>query len=306
MLVPELLKTNSKENKCSQLFHLLLPPTNRCNQRRASVSCSYGSPCPSCPLLIHFLITSHFIPHLSLISFHPSRGQKLCKNVRDLEHVDVSHCVALSDPAVRAISFYCRGLVTLRMAGCPKVHTHTHTLLKPSNVSWLESIVFPLVFSCHMFSIFFCPASDDRYGGAVSGKWISIPARTWCEWLRSSHRSHSPTLREDLSSALLHHDGLLQQHLQVRHKLRRASQSPESCTITFNVPESVCSLRLAALKLRPRVEYWEHSSDDPPYWFGHNMGQIVHPITRPSKTDDTLEVVEQHSAMTRAASTERI
>ncbi|XP_034071679.1 dynein regulatory complex subunit 6 isoform X1 [Gymnodraco acuticeps] len=47
--------------------------------------------------------------------------EKLCKNVRDLEHVDVSHCVALSDPAIRAISFYCRSLVTLRMSGCAKM-----------------------------------------------------------------------------------------------------------------------------------------------------------------------------------------
>lgn len=176
-------------------------------------------------------VLSSFHP-TSLISFYSSRGQKLCKNVRDLEHVNVSHCVALSDPAIRAISFYCRGLVTLRMSGCPKVHTHT--LLKPLNVPWLKSIVFPLVISCHMFSIFFLSASDDRYGSAVSGRWISVPARTWREWLCSSHRSHCPTLREDLSSALLHHDGLLQQHLQVRHKLRGTLQCPESCTITFN------------------------------------------------------------------------
>uniref|UniRef100_A0A665TK41 F-box and leucine-rich repeat protein 13 n=1 Tax=Echeneis naucrates TaxID=173247 RepID=A0A665TK41_ECHNA len=48
-------------------------------------------------------------------------GQKLCKTVRDLEHVDVSHCVALSDSAIRAISFYCTGLVTLWMPGCLKI-----------------------------------------------------------------------------------------------------------------------------------------------------------------------------------------
>ncbi|XP_029378283.1 dynein regulatory complex subunit 6 [Echeneis naucrates] len=46
---------------------------------------------------------------------------KLCKTVRDLEHVDVSHCVALSDSAIRAISFYCTGLVTLWMPGCLKI-----------------------------------------------------------------------------------------------------------------------------------------------------------------------------------------
>uniref|UniRef100_A0A672ZIT3 F-box and leucine-rich repeat protein 13 n=1 Tax=Sphaeramia orbicularis TaxID=375764 RepID=A0A672ZIT3_9TELE len=46
---------------------------------------------------------------------------KLCKNMRDLEHVDVSHCVALSDSAIRALSFHCRGLITLRMSGCTKM-----------------------------------------------------------------------------------------------------------------------------------------------------------------------------------------
>lgn len=75
-----------------------------------------------------------FIFHLTFYSrlLWSSRGQKLCKNVRDLEHVDVSHCVALSDPAIRAISFYCRSLVTLRMSGCAKVNPpHKHTPLKP-------------------------------------------------------------------------------------------------------------------------------------------------------------------------------
>ncbi|XP_028264563.1 dynein regulatory complex subunit 6 [Parambassis ranga] len=47
--------------------------------------------------------------------------EKLCKNVRDLEHVDVSHCKALSDEAMRSFSFYCRDLVTMRMSGCPKM-----------------------------------------------------------------------------------------------------------------------------------------------------------------------------------------
>lgn len=90
----------------------------------------HGSPFPSCPLLIP--------PHISSCTFLSSplflTCQKLCKNVRDLEHVDVSHCAALSDPAIRAISFYCRGLITLRMSGCHKVHTYTSNLLKPLNV----------------------------------------------------------------------------------------------------------------------------------------------------------------------------
>lgn len=123
----------------------------------------------------HFLIHSHFMPHLCHL-LCSSRGQKLCKNVRGLEHVDVSHCVALSDPAIRSISFYCRGLVILRMSGCPKVHIHTP--LKPLSVPRLKQMMFPLINSCHMFSISSCSTSDDRYGSAVSDKWISVPART--------------------------------------------------------------------------------------------------------------------------------
>lgn len=42
----------------------------------------------------------------------------------------------------------------------------------------------------------------------------------------------------------------------------------------------MCFLRAAASKLQPRVTYWEHSSDTPPYWFGYNMGHLV---TKPSK-----------------------
>ncbi|XP_029951714.1 dynein regulatory complex subunit 6 [Salarias fasciatus] len=47
--------------------------------------------------------------------------ERLCKSMRDLEHVDVSHCAALSDAAVRSFSFYCRGLISLRISGCSKM-----------------------------------------------------------------------------------------------------------------------------------------------------------------------------------------
>uniref|UniRef100_A0A8P4G5Y0 F-box domain-containing protein n=2 Tax=Dicentrarchus labrax TaxID=13489 RepID=A0A8P4G5Y0_DICLA len=164
--------------------------------------------------------------------------EKLCKNVRDLEHVDVSHCVALSDPAIRAISFYCRGLVTLRMSGCPKM-------------------------------------TDMAMQYLTSG---------------------SQYLRElDVSGCVLLTDRTL------RHLERIC---PPLCALTMICCSSIS--KVAALKLQPRVEYWKHSNDDPPYWFGYNTGQVMHPITRPTKTDDTWEVVEQHSVMTGAASTERI
>ncbi|KAI3371433.1 hypothetical protein L3Q82_024023, partial [Scortum barcoo] len=164
--------------------------------------------------------------------------EKLCKNVRDLEHVDVSHCVALSDLAIRAISFYCRGLVTLRMSGCPK--------MTDMAVQYL--------------------ASGSQY------------------------------LRElDVSGCVLLTDRTL------RHLERIC---PPLCSVTMACCSSIS--KVAALKLQPRVEYWEHSSDDPPLWFGYNTGQMVHPITRPKKTDDGREVAEPHLAVTRAASTEKI
>lgn len=47
--------------------------------------------------------------------------QALCKNMNDLEVIDVSKCAALTQRAIRAISLYCRGLNTLRMSGCPEV-----------------------------------------------------------------------------------------------------------------------------------------------------------------------------------------
>lgn len=50
--------------------------------------------------------------------------QALCKNTRDLEVIDVSNCVSLTQRAIRAISFYCRGLTTLRMSGCAEVAGH--------------------------------------------------------------------------------------------------------------------------------------------------------------------------------------
>ncbi|XP_039988850.1 dynein regulatory complex subunit 6 isoform X3 [Xiphias gladius] len=164
--------------------------------------------------------------------------EKLCKNVRDLEHVDVSHCVALSDPAIRAISFYCRGLVTMRMAGCPKM-------------------------------------TD------MAVKYLT---------------SGSQYLRElDVSGCILLTDRT------IRHLERIC---PPLCSISMACCSSIS--KVAALKLQSRVQHWEHSNDCPPNWFGYNVDQTVHPITRPTKTDDSWEVVEQHSVMTRAASTKGI
>ncbi|XP_051807462.1 dynein regulatory complex subunit 6 isoform X1 [Acanthochromis polyacanthus] len=157
--------------------------------------------------------------------------EKLCKNVRDLEHVDVSHCAALTDAAVRSFAFYCRGLVTLRMSDCPKM-------------------------------------TDMAVQYLTSG---------------------SQYLRElDVSGCILLTDR------SVRHLERIC---PPLCSIMMACCIGIS--RAAALKLQSRVAYWEHSNDDPTCWFG----QIVHPVIKPIRTNDTLEITEQHSVMTTTAST---
>uniref|UniRef100_A0A8C9XRT4 F-box and leucine-rich repeat protein 13 n=1 Tax=Sander lucioperca TaxID=283035 RepID=A0A8C9XRT4_SANLU len=222
-----------------KLYHLNLSYCERLTDvslEWLSGTCMFSCRYASSPLSFSHKFTFH---HTSFSCFFcSSRGQKLCKNVRDLEHVDVSDCVALSDPAIRAISFYCRDLVTLRMSGCPKM-------------------------------------TDMAVQYLTSG----------CQHLRDL----------DVSGCVL----LTDRSLRYLERI-----CPPLCSITMACCSSIS--KVAALKLQPRVEHWEHSNDDPPYWFGYNMGQIVHPITRPAKTDDTWEVVEQHSVMTRAACTERV
>ncbi|XP_008409614.1 F-box/LRR-repeat protein 13 isoform X3 [Poecilia reticulata] len=47
--------------------------------------------------------------------------EKLCDNMRDLEHIDISQCPALTDAAIGAISLYCRSLLRMKMAACPQM-----------------------------------------------------------------------------------------------------------------------------------------------------------------------------------------
>jgi hypothetical protein len=55
----------------------------------------------------------------------------------------------------------------------------------------------------------------------------------------------------------------------------------------------MCVGRQAALRLQPCVEKWEHSNDDAPYWFGYDsLGQLLQPIGRPDKIQDTWEEEE--------------
>uniref|UniRef100_A0A8C4RRA9 F-box and leucine rich repeat protein 13 n=1 Tax=Erpetoichthys calabaricus TaxID=27687 RepID=A0A8C4RRA9_ERPCA len=47
--------------------------------------------------------------------------QKFCRQVRDLECLDVSHCLSLTDQTSKTLAYYCRTITTLSVAGCPKI-----------------------------------------------------------------------------------------------------------------------------------------------------------------------------------------
>ena len=47
--------------------------------------------------------------------------QKFCQQVKELEGLDVSHCMALTDSAIKNLAFCCRMLTNLNVAGCYRV-----------------------------------------------------------------------------------------------------------------------------------------------------------------------------------------
>uniref|UniRef100_M4A3T6 F-box and leucine rich repeat protein 13 n=1 Tax=Xiphophorus maculatus TaxID=8083 RepID=M4A3T6_XIPMA len=83
----------------------------------------------------------HSVISLFMPSYFPS-GQKLCGNVRDLENIDISQCPALTDSSIKAISFYCRSLLRLKMAACPQVQFayayRVNLILNEENLSKYE------------------------------------------------------------------------------------------------------------------------------------------------------------------------
>ncbi|KAG7248014.1 hypothetical protein CRUP_021260, partial [Coryphaenoides rupestris] len=63
------------------------------------------------------------------------RGQKLSMGLGALQHLDLSHCISLSDQAAKTLAFYCRTLVSLRIAGCPKYLTTGMSYLRELDAS---------------------------------------------------------------------------------------------------------------------------------------------------------------------------
>ncbi|KAL2093924.1 hypothetical protein ACEWY4_011236 [Coilia grayii] len=68
------------------------------------------------------------------------QDKMFCRRAKPLEDIDISHCVSLSDLSIKSLSFYCRALARLIMAGCPKMTDAAiqYLTLRDSNLKELD------------------------------------------------------------------------------------------------------------------------------------------------------------------------
>eukprot|EP00064_Thunnus_orientalis_P012533 superscaffoldBa00001936_g12568 len=208
-----------------------------------------------------------------------------------LRELNVSYCNHITDTSVMRIAKRMCKLYHLNLSYCER--------LTDMALEWLSSS------SVRSLDVSGCNIQDQGLAALERVRWKKLFLAE-CVYITDIGiemtdmavqylTSGSQYLRElDVSGCVLLTDRTL------RHLERIC---PPLCSITMACCSGIS--KLAALKLQPHVQYWEHSNDDPPYWFGYNRGQIAHPITRPVKTGEIWGGEEQHSMMTRAASTER-
>ncbi|XP_013124115.2 dynein regulatory complex subunit 6 isoform X1 [Oreochromis niloticus] len=208
-------------------------------------------------------------------------AQRLCK----LHHLNLSYCERLTDLAVEWLGW--TSLCSLDLSGCN---------IQDEGLATLEGIPLRKLVIAKCFSvtdagikklcknvtdlehvdISHCVALSDAAVRAFSFYCRGLVALRMVGCFKMTDMavqyltSGSQYLRElDVSGCVLLTD------LTLRYLERIC---PPLSSITM-----VCCSRIsraAASKLQPRVTYWEHSSDTPPYWFGYNMG---HPVTKPTK-----------------------
>nr|XP_046250511.1 dynein regulatory complex subunit 6 isoform X3 [Scatophagus argus] len=209
-----------------------------------------------------------------------------------LRELNVSHCTHITDISVMRIAQRLCKLYHLNLSYCERLTDRSLEFLSGSSVCSLD------ISGCNI---------QDRGLAALEAVCLKKLILAECVYITDIGiemtdmavqylTSGSQYLRElDVSGCVLLTDRTLR-HLE--------KICPPLCSVTMACCNSIS--KAAALKLQPHVEYWEHSNDNPPFWFGNNMGQMtVNSLTRPIKTDDKWEVMEQHSVVTRATSTER-
>ncbi|XP_036961774.1 dynein regulatory complex subunit 6 isoform X4 [Acanthopagrus latus] len=230
----------------------------------------------------------------------------IAQRLRKLYHLDLSYCERLTDMSLEWLSG--SSISSLDISGCniqdqglaalERVHLKKLVLAECAHVTdiGIEKLC-KTVRDLEHVDVSHCGALSDPAvralsfycRGLVTLRMSGCPKMT--DMAIHYLTSGAQYLRElDVSGCVLLTDRTL------RHLERIC---PPLCSITMAYCIGIS--KVAALKLKPRVACWEHSNDDPPYWFGYNMGQMVHPITRTFKTDDTCEVMERPTVTTRAA-----
>nr|XP_019934488.1 PREDICTED: F-box/LRR-repeat protein 13 isoform X1 [Paralichthys olivaceus] len=233
-------------------------------------------------------------------------AQRLCK----LSHLNLSYCVKLTDASLEWLSG--SSICSLDLSGC---NIQDQGLAAIEDISLRKLVLAECVNitdigieklcrnmrDLERVDVSHCVALSDLAIRAISFYCRSLvtlrmsgcPKMT--DMAMQYLTSGSQYLRElDVSGCVL----LTDRTLRLIERI-----CPPLCSVTMTCCSNIS--KAAALKLQPRVKHWEHSNDFSPYRTGSNTGKVLHPVTRPIKTENTWEVVE-HSVITRAAGTERI
>ncbi|XP_042351851.1 dynein regulatory complex subunit 6 [Plectropomus leopardus] len=225
-------------------------------------------------------------------------ARKLCK----MYHLNLSYCERLTDTSLEWLS--CSSICSLDISGCN---------IQDQGLAALEGIRLKQIFLAECVYITdigietLCKNGSDLehvdVSHCVALSDAAIRAISfYCRGLSTLRMPGCPKMT-DMAVQYLTSGSQYLRELDVSGCVLLTDRSPRHlekvCPPLVSITMACCSIsRVAALKLQPHVEHWEHSNDYPPHW-PNSASKII-------MTDDTWEVVEQHSVTTRAAHTKRI
>ncbi|KAM3869969.1 F-box and leucine-rich repeat protein 13 [Diretmus argenteus] len=221
-------------------------------------------------------------------------AQRLCK----LNHLNLSYCESLTDSGLEWLSG--SSISSLDISGC---NIQDQGLGAVEGIHLKNVVLAECVYITDIGIKKFCKRMTDLEHVDVSHcvtlsdeaiKAISF----YCSGLVTLKMSGCPKMT-DMAVQYLTGSARYLRELDVSGCVlltdRTVRHVERSCPPLSSITMAYCSNisnKLATLRLQPHVQHWEHSTDDPPYWFGYNMGQTLQPIREASKTDDTWEEVE--------------
>ncbi|CAG5958170.1 unnamed protein product [Menidia menidia] len=248
---------------------------------------------------LHELNVSH-CPQITDISVRRI-AQRLCK----LYHLNLSYCGRLTNLAVEGLSG--SSVCSLDITGCniedqglaalEKIHLRKIVLAECLYVTdiGIEKLC-KNARDLEVVDVSHCVALSDAAIRAIS---------FYCRGLVTLQMSWCPKMT-DMAVQYLTIGSQYLQELDVSGCTFLTDRTPRHleriCPPLASIKMNCCRgiSRAAAIKLQTRVSYWEHSSDDPSYWFVSNMNKIGLPITRSFKTVETWEETAKHSFITCA------